>query len=264
MMAGCAEVVADDGSETSTAGLTEVSDQAGIDVQVLQVWTPGRVFPKKSADPWFGARPGDVELDAAGKCSTIDTQQFGQWQDTRLDCKKALGEAAPFDVTGKAGPVLSPIRFTVTRDTNPGGTAVYLDPDYCNLVEVRLVARSAAVAAPSFAGIGFYTSKGDSFAPKSELQEVGRTRLVNGDDATVFRFNGISTCISSAHNSTSGNIYQTFSFKPYAAFDAPQANGDTKRYRVWERIEGNHTLGRTWNSSVSSTGFDRQNELLAR
>lgn len=265
VMVGCSEVAADDDSETSTAGLTQMSDQAGIDVQVLQVWTPGRVFPKKSADPWFGLRPGDVELDATGTCSTVDTQQLGDWLDTRLDCVKALGAAAPFDVTGKAGPVLSPIRFTATRNTAPGGDSrVFLDPDYCNMIEVRLVARSAAVAAPSFAGIGFYTSKGDSFAPKSELQEVGRTRLRNGDDATVFRWSGISTCISSAHNSTSGNIYQTFSFKPYAAFDAPQANGDTKRYRVWERIEGNHTLGRSWNDSINRTGFDRQDELLAR
>lgn len=266
LMVGCSEVVADDGSETSAAGLTETTDQAGIDVQVLQVWTPGRLFPKK-AEPWFGPRAGDVSLDAATKCKTLETSTWSHWEDTRVECTSAFASAAPFDVTGKPGPVMTPIRFTVTKDIAPGATAVYVDPDYCNFVEVRVVARSAAVASPDFAGIGFYTSKGDSFAPKSELQEVGRTRLANGDDATVFRFTGISTCISSAHNSTSGNMYQSFSFKPYAAYDVAQANGDVRRYRVWERIEGNHAIGRSWPGSrpvIDSTGFDRQNDLLAR
>ena len=90
--------------------------------------------------------------------------------------------------------------------------------------------------------------------------------LTNHEAAIVYRFSGISTCISSAHNSTSGNIYQTFSFKPYAAFDVTPADGDAKRYRVWERISGNHTVGRSWPGShpaVDSNGFDRQGELLA-
>ena len=61
-------------------------------------------------------------------------------------------------------------------------------------------------------------------------------------------------------------MYQTFSFKPYAAFDAASADGEPRRYRVWESIRGNHTIGRSWPSSqpsVDSTSFDRQADLLA-
>jgi hypothetical protein len=59
-------------------------------------------------------------------------------------------------------------------------------------------------------------------------------------------------------------MYRTFAFKPYAAFDT---GTDGQRYRVWERINGDHQIGRSWPGSqpaVNSTGFDRQDELLAR
>ena len=73
---------------------------------------------------------------------------------------------------------------------------------------------------------------------------------------------------SAAHNSTSGNEYQTFAFKPYAAYDAASAVlGEPTRYRVWERISGNHVIGRSWPGSqpvVAASGFDRQADLLAR
>jgi hypothetical protein len=161
---------------------------------------------------------------------------------------------------------MTPVRFNVSVDSRSG--QAFVDPDYCTYLEVRVVVREAALAQPSFAGVGFWTSRGERFAPKNELQEVGQTRLANGDSAKVFRFTGISTCISSAHNSTSGNTYQTFAFKPYAAYDVrDQGNGDVKRFRVWERIEGNHTIGRSWPGSrpvVDSAGFDRQGDLLAR
>lgn len=260
----CGGAPTDDGVETSAAGLTETFDEAGIDAQVLQVWTPGRLFPQ-AVQPWFGPRPGDASVVAAAACEVLETSTWSHYDNTRVDCTKAFASAVPFDVTGAAGPVMTPIRFTVTKDQSGGG--VYVDPDYCNYVEVRVVARDAAVADPSFSGIGFWTSKGDSFAPKAALQEVGKTRLASGDAATVYRFTGISTCISSAHNSTSGNMYQTFSFKPYAAYDVPQSSGDVKRYRVWERIQGNHTIGRSspgYRPAVDATSFDRQGELLAR
>jgi len=166
-------------------------------------------------------------------------------------------------VTHVAGPVVAPVRFTVSRDT--ASSAVYVDPDFCDRIEMRVVVREAAATQPTFAGVGFSSSRGDSFTAKDALQEVGRTTLANHEAAIVYRFSGISTCISSAHNSTSGNEFQTFAFKPYAAFDVT-SDGDTKRYRVWERITGDHTIGKSWPGAqpiVNSTGFDRQAELLA-
>ena len=44
-------------------------------------------------------------------------------------------------------------------------------------------------------------------------------------------------------------MYQTFSFKPYAAYDAPAATARRRAYRVWESIRGNHTIGRSWPGS---------------
>jgi hypothetical protein len=245
--------------DTSTSDLSGTSEESGLDAQVLQVWTPGRLFPTRAPGGWLGVRPNDVTLDAATACATTGTSTWSHWQDTTVDCAAAFAAAAPFDVTKAAGPVLTPVRFTVSKDLT--GTQVLTDPDFCSIVELRVVLRDAARNAPSFAGVGFWTSRGETFTPKGELQEVGHTRLASGEDATVLRFSGISTCISSAHNSTSGNIYQTFSFKPYAAFDA-----DDRRYRVWERISGNHAIGRSWpgaTPAVDASGFDRQGELLA-
>lgn len=256
-LAACA-ANSDDSTDSSTSNLTEI-DQAGIDAQVLQIWTPGRLFPTANPGPWLGAGAKDAKLDAATACTTTRTNNWSHWEDREVDCTDAFGKAVPFDVTNTPGPTLTPVRFTVSKDT--AGSAVYVDPDYCNLVEVRVVVRDAAAASPTFAGVGFYTSRGDSFAKKGDLQAVGHVRLKNGDDATVYRWAGISTCISGAHNSTSGNMYQTFSFKPYAAFDV-----DGKRYKVWEKINGNHTIGRSWpgsQPSVDSNGFDRQHDLLA-
>lgn len=259
---GAPAASADDGAESGDSALTE-TDQAGIDAQVLQVWTPGRLFPRPPQG-WQGARAGDVSIDADTACTTLETRNWSHWEDHTVDCAAAFASAAPFDLTHAAGPVMTPVKFNVSKDVNGG--AIYVDPDFCNMVELRVLVREAAAAQPSFAGVGFWSSRGDRFTPKGELQEVGRTRLANGEGAIVYRFTGLSTCISSAHSSTSGNMYQTFSFKPYAAYDAAAADGDTKRYRVWEAIRGNHTLGRSWPGSqpvVDASGFDRQRELLA-
>jgi hypothetical protein len=264
-LAGCgaAPESANDGAETSDSALTE-TDQSGIDAQVLQVWTPGRLFPRPP-QAWQGSQSDrDVSIDADTACTTLETRSWSHWEDHTVDCAAAFASAAPFDVTQAAGPVMTPVKFNVSKDVNGG--AIYVDPDFCNRVELRVVVRESAAAQPSFAGVGFWSSRGDRFTAKSELQEVGRTRLAGGEGAIVYRFSGISTCISGAHNSTSGNMYQTFSFKPYAAYDATGADGESKRYRVWESIRGNHTIGRSWPGSqpvVDSNGFDRQAELLA-
>ena len=61
---GCAApTAADDGATSSDSALSE-SDQAGIDAQVLQVWTPGRLFPLP-VQPWQGGGPNDVAIDAS-------------------------------------------------------------------------------------------------------------------------------------------------------------------------------------------------------
>ncbi|HEY8077838.1 MAG TPA: hypothetical protein VIF62_27115 [Labilithrix sp.] len=256
VVAACGGASQDD-TGSSSSNLTQV-DQVGIDAQVLQIWTQARVFPTTSPGGWFSPTAKDVKLDASS-CPATSTRTSGSYEERDLDCSDAFSRLTPFDGDGKPGPRLSPILFTSERSL-PNGPA-YLDPDYCNTVELRLVVRDAASAQASFAGVGFYTSKGDSFTSKSDLQAVGHTRLKNGDDATVYRFDGISTCISSAHNSTSGNEFQTFAFKPYAAYDV-----DGTRYRVWENIRGNHTIGRSWPGEqpvVDATGFDRQHDLLA-
>lgn len=259
----CSAPTEDDFAESSTSGLTQ-TDETGIDAQVLQVWTPGRLFPLPPQG-WQSLGAHDVSINADTGCTVLDTSHWSHWQDRSVDCTSAFAAATPFDVTHAAGPVITPVRFNVSKDDN--GSQMYVDPDFCSMIELRVVVREAAASQSSFAGVGFWTSRGDSFTAKDSLQEVGRTRLVNGDAAIVYRFNGISTCISSAHNSTSGNIYQTFAFKPYAAFDAtPPGGGEARRYRVWERINGNHTIGRSWPGSqpvVDSSGFDRQNDLLA-
>jgi len=253
---------ASDNAESSDSALIH-AEESGIDAQVLQVWTAGRLFPLPP-QPWNGAGPRDVSINADTGCSVLSTSNWSHWEDRSVDCTSAFAAAAPFDVTHAAGPVMTPVRFTVSKDVD--GSQMYVDPDFCNVIEARVLVREAAAAAPSFAGVGFWTSKGETFSAKSTLQEVGRTRLANGEGAIVYRFTGISTCISGAHNSTSGNMYQTFSFKPYAAFDAdPAGGGETRRSRVWERINGNHTLGRSWPGSqprVDSQGFDRQADLL--
>ena len=260
--AGCAAPVADDGAASSDSALTQ-TDQAGVDVQVLQVWTPGRFFPRPPQG-WQGPGANDVSIDAVTACTTLESRSWSHWVDDSVDCAAAFASATPFDVTHAAGPVMTPVRFTVSKDVS--GSAIYVDPDFCDRIELRVVVREAAATQPAFAGVGFWSSRGDSFTAKDALQEVGRTTLANHEAAIVYRFTGISTCISSAHNSTSGNEYQTFSFKPYAAFDVAPSDGDAKRYRVWERISGNHTIGRSWpgsQPSVDSTGFDRQADLLA-
>jgi hypothetical protein len=259
----CGGAPASDGAESSTSGLTQTVEESGVDAQVLQVWTPGRLFPAV-AQGWQSPRPGDATIDADTACTTLETRGWSHWLDKTVDCEAAFASAAPFDLTHAPGPVMTPVHFTVSKDVNGG--QLYVDPDFCSYLELRVVARDAATTQPSFAGIGFWTSRGEHFTPKGALQAVGQTRLANGEAATVFRFTGISTCISSAHSSTSGNMYQTFAFKPYAAYDAPDGN-DTKRFRVWERIQGNHLIGRSWpgaQPAVDATSFDRQAELLAR
>jgi hypothetical protein len=256
-----------DGEEAETsasAASITTKEEVGVDAQVLQIWTPGRVFPTASHG-WLGSAPSDVSLDASNprECPTLrawTTASTKDFESREVDCAAALGAAAPFDVDGSPGPVMTPVRFVVTTRRDDG--FVTADPDFCSRVEVRVVVRDASLAERSFAGIGFWSSRGDSFTPRASLQLVGHARLATGDEASVFRFTGISTCISSAHHSTSGNLYQTFAFKPYAAYDRAGT-----RYRVWENIAGNHLIGKSWpgaQPSVDTVAFDRQRDLLAR
>jgi hypothetical protein len=246
-------------AETAVDDLSS-ADRVGTDVQVLQIWTPGRVFPLPAA-PWHGPTAADVSLDAreARTCPVVRATPDETYEHSEVDCTAAFQRLAPLEGTREIGPVITPLRFLLTKRVGDG--QVYADPDFCNRFELRAVVRDSAFEQASFAGIGFATSRGDAFTPKSELQEVGRVRLADGASARVFRFSGISTCISS-HDSTSGNTYKTFAFKPYAAFDANDV-----RYKVWENVPMNHAIGRSWPGAfphVDSTGFDRQEQLLAR
>jgi hypothetical protein len=258
--AGCASPGQGESAESSDSALVE-HDEAGLDAQVLQVWTPGRVFPGARQ----GATASDVSFDADTQCATLEARSWLTWQARVVDCAAALAAAAPYDLTGTPGPLLTPVLFSVTKDLAAGKLEV--DPDSCSRIELRLVVREAAVAQPSFAGVGFWTSRGDRFTPKGALQEVSRARLVNGDPAVVYRFTGVSTCLSSESAASSQPFYQTFSFKPYAAYDAtPGGGSEAHRYRVWERVPFNHTLGRSAPGDqplVDRTSFDRQGELLA-
>jgi hypothetical protein len=247
---------------SSTTQHLDNYDQSGIDVQTLQVWTPGRVFPTQTPGGWFSPTDQDAKLDAA-RCPQVSSTSFNGTETTAtVDCTDAFAQAKPFDVDGKTGPTMDPVDFTFEVQN---GQFTYPDPDYCKRIELRIVARDAATSQPSFAGIGFFTSKGDTFTPKERLQAVGHTTLKNGDPATVYRFSGISTCISS-QDSTSGNEFQTFFFKPYAGYRVDVNLEEGPLYRVWEAINGNFGLGKSWPGAVpvvNSDGFDRQADLLA-
>ena len=79
-------------------------------------------------------------------------------EDRIVDCNAAFTAATPLD--GKAsGPSIADVTFTVSAQTaNPSSS--YVDPDYCNTVELRAVVRDAASSQASFAGVGFWTSRG--------------------------------------------------------------------------------------------------------
>jgi hypothetical protein len=236
-------------------------DETGNDVQTLQVWTAGRMYPQLQQ-----FSPG-LYLDATNPavCPTLrEVPELPGWEARQVDCTKAFSDGAASHYQGKAGPVFTPMTFTVTKRV--GGNESAVDPDGCGHLELRLVLRDAASSQPSFAGVGFSTSYGERFIPKGELQAVGQTKLKGGDPVTVYRFSGIGTCYSSAHSSTSGNLYRTFRFKPYAAFDGQRADGSTVRYRKWEAVQGDHVLGRSWPGRepvINSDGFNREKDLLA-
>jgi len=263
---GGAESAAEDADAigSTSSAQTVVIDQSGTDVQVLQVWTPGKVFPNP-APAWSSSGPQDLQLDAAAgtDCVRLNSRETATWNSRDLDCTDAFVTKAAWPGSPKS-PAFNALRWNVT--TNVQSRQSFTDPDFCQLVELRTVTKDASLAAPSFAGIGFHTSRAPSFVPKSDLHAVGHVTLKSGEAATVHRFVGISTCISGAHNSTSGNTYQTFDFKPYARFDLSPGEGDAS-FRVWESINGNHRLGRSWPGSqpaVNSLEFNREDELLQK
>ncbi|MFO0677421.1 MAG: hypothetical protein U0169_12880 [Polyangiaceae bacterium] len=246
-----------------TEGAVSVIDKTGDDVQTLQVWTPGKLFPNPP-ERWTAPAPSDVSLEAASgdSCATLSTREWSRWFDKDVDCTDAFVSKLAWP-GAKKSPAFDTIRFQVSHDTQ--ANVSYTDPDMCTLVELRTVTKDAALDSPTFAGIGFHTSRGPSFVAKADLHAVGHTTLKSGEAATVHRFVGISTCISGAHNSTSGNMYQTFAFKPYARFDLSPGEGDAS-FRVWEST-ADHRIGRSWPGAtpvVNSNGFDRQDDLLQK
>ena len=58
----CAAPPQDDNAQSSTSGLSEIGE-TGIDAQVLQVWTPSRLFPLPPQG-WQGPGPHDVAINA--------------------------------------------------------------------------------------------------------------------------------------------------------------------------------------------------------
>lgn len=253
---GCTQATGDEAS--STDALSTTTDSVGNDVQVLQVWTRGNVIPRSGLT--ISRSPGDIELNAdTTRCKALGTSTWGAWTEDKIDCSDLLIDM--LKEGGVKAPSLSSSRFTIsTRSPSQR----YIDPDFCKLLEVRVLVKDEALNAATFKGIGFYTSNGDTFAEKADLTTVGHTTLKTGEAASVLRFTAQSTCISGARNSTSGNMYQTYELKPYARFDVPEGS-DVRRFRVWESIEGNHRLGRSWPGrvpAVDSSGFDRQADLL--
>src|SRR4051794_12409603 len=90
LLAAACGGTSDDSTDSSTSNLSEV-DQAGIDAQVLQIWTPGRLFPQANPGGWLGAKASDYKLDAATACTTTRTTSWSHWEDRDVDCTDAFG-----------------------------------------------------------------------------------------------------------------------------------------------------------------------------
>jgi hypothetical protein len=240
-------------------------DQDGLDVQVLQAWTPGTVYPVTGSPTTWSAGEHDVDLDAKGTgCTGIGGHsETTDYVTDRFDCEAKFVNAMKFPTAPLPSPQLDSVTVDLTR-LKSDLSYVYPDPDFCKILEVRVVVKDTAWNASTFAGVGFHTSRESRFFYKDALHVVGRTKLKSGELASVLRFTGIYACVSSAHMSTSGAMYQTFEFKPYARYDIA-TNADVQQYRVWEAVSDNFRVGRSFPGSepiVDSSGFDRQSDLL--
>ncbi len=90
--ASCVTLGCSAASEPTSTSASELvtSDAQGADVQVLQVWTPGRLFP--SAPPaWNAGVAGDVALASTepGACATTRSSNDGNWEYREVDCGAA-------------------------------------------------------------------------------------------------------------------------------------------------------------------------------
>src|SRR5262249_30699193 len=92
LLGGCASEGV--GAESSATSLT-MTDGVGLDVQVLQVWTPGRVYPELTS--WHGRQGGDVSIDAANPsfCPVVRSwasEGATVWDDSQVDCTDAFAK----------------------------------------------------------------------------------------------------------------------------------------------------------------------------
>src|SRR5438477_9489398 len=68
------------------AGTSEI-EESGIDVQVLQIWTPGQLLPKDGDAERSGT--ADVAIDAAERCVTVRSTRLAAYEEREVDCAAA-------------------------------------------------------------------------------------------------------------------------------------------------------------------------------
>lgn len=164
-----------------------------------------------------------------------------------------LGACAGSDCTAPAQGLLeSPLLGTFRYDAQRSGK--------CEMLEVRMVIREAALNQPSFDGVGLYLSDAGVLHASADTvrrkADAGAVTLANGERGRVLRFAAQGFCfgVGGSTSSVQNRRYEIASFVQFSA------GGNT--YRNWEP-SANHRLGRVPSpSGAFVSALDRQRELL--
>ena len=200
-------------------------DQTSIDTQLLEAWYSQKVIK----DNFVGFDDASVRIDLEA-CPEIS--EF-----TR-DCSEQVQALTRLEADGPVSPLLRP--FTVGFQADAGGR-LYAEGLNCSLMEIRTVTQGTALAADSFAGLGFFADGAMAFVPAEALHPVGETTIAAGNEAaTIHRFIDVDICWA---GTMSSSMHQSYAFKPYARFDATGDDGVLRVYRNWESVPNDHVLG---------------------
>jgi hypothetical protein len=193
---------------------------------------------------WFGTSvTSSVQPPAAGG------DRFDQSLCSGEDCTAAAAALLRRDGAAQPSPFVNVFRYSPDSSGR------------CEVVELRTVTRDGALAAPTFAGLGFWFAGSFGFATPAQLDAVGHVTLSDGSPATVHRFLAQGMCFGLGGNS-SAIASRHFEFKPYARYDVA---GTATQYRNWDDVASDYRLGRAaYPDSQFVASFDRQGELLAR
>jgi len=256
-----ASAVACGRKNAESSSLAGEVNQRGYDVTVLQAWLGEHTQVKINQ---FVTSKYDLDPN---NCVTLrdqlsDTLHDGRkyWYVTK-QCDAELERVAKLPGFDQVSPLLNSTRFDYDRVE---GGDNYTKTGLCEMVEYRTVTRDAALHAPTFKGLGFYLSSGNSgdgnlimFVDKARLHAVGKVLLTDGAPATVHRFISRGMCFGTGGNG--GSIAnRRYDFRPFARYED---GGNT--YNVWDHVPTDFRLGRTTDAGYTFVKtFDRQSELL--